>query len=148
MPGTLLINVSSREAPIGGAAAPGRLRALRVAAPRRVPTHPATLSLTGGAPGGSRGRQADEATFSRSRANRKRGHVPRGHHARQVAPSQRDGAAYNLLLAVSPTEGVLGYLLYVGSTTAAVYYFFMRYIVLPRVVAPAAPGRVFYDDKL
>jgi hypothetical protein len=53
-----------------------------------------------------------------------------------------------LILAVSPTEGVVGYTMFVGGTTAAVYYIFMRFVVLPRLVATATPGRIVFDDNL
>eukprot|EP00037_Helgoeca_nana_P028398 m.333937 g.333937 ORF g.333937 m.333937 type:complete len:347 (-) comp27745_c2_seq5:669-1709(-) len=100
---------------------------------------------------GSNGRRLvniDECTFTIARANRKYGHAPIGSQALTPGPSSRDGSAYNLILAVSPTEGVVGYVLYVGATTAAVYYYFMRFIVLPRLVATGIAGRIVFDDNL
>jgi hypothetical protein len=90
----------------------------------------------------------DESSFKQFNAQRKRGHVLKGQHALGVGKSRRDGGTFNLIMALSPHEGVVGYILWNGTTTAEVYYMFMRFVVLPRLVQSGVVGRVVFDDNL
>ena len=75
----------------------------------------------------------DEATFALGRSYRRRGHGKKGERAAMAHMPPKTGDRYNCLIAVDTTGGVIAKLCFVGSTTTAVFYAFLCFMVIPAI---------------
>eukprot|EP00300_Choanocystis_sp_HF-7_P019064 c20221_g1_i7.p1 GENE.c20221_g1_i7~~c20221_g1_i7.p1 ORF type:complete len:390 (+),score=12.52 c20221_g1_i7:1475-2644(+) len=87
----------------------------------------------------------DESNIRLGHSQRQFGHMFRGHRARLSSEYQRSSARLNIILAISPSLGVVAYMAYVGTMNSATFCGFLQFFVFP-AIAGHGPKFLMMDN--